>query len=224
MFIGHFGLSFAAKRAAPRAGLAALFTAAAFADVLWPLFLTLGIEQVRIDPGNTRVTPLDFVSYPYSHSLLTLVIWGLVVALAYRAITRMNGRVAIVLAALVVSHWVLDWITHRPDMPLYPGGPVYGLGLWNSFAATVAVEVPLFAIGVWIYARSTRPADQVGKWAFAGLIALLVISYVANFLAGPPSSLTGLIAGALAGTIILLVLAYWVDRHRAALPAHRANW
>jgi len=219
MFIGHFGLSFAAKPVAPRAGLSALFTAAAFADVLWPLFLALGIEQVRIDPGNTRVTPLDFVSYPYSHSLLTLVVWGLVFALAYRAITGVNGRAAIVLAALVVSHWVLDWITHRPDMPLYPGGPVYGLGLWNSFAATVAVEVPLFAIGVWIYARSTRPADRVGKWAFAGLIALLVISYVANFLAGPPPSLTGLIAGALAGTLILLAFARWVDRHRT-IQAH----
>src|ERR1051325_8492104 len=106
MFIGHFGLSFAAKRAAPRVGLAALFTAAAFADLLWPLLLVLGLEQVRIDPGNTAVTPLDFVSYPYSHSLLALGVWGLAFGLAYRALTRTNGRAALVLAALVVSHWI----------------------------------------------------------------------------------------------------------------------
>ena len=215
MFIGHFGLSFAAKPAAPRAGLAALFTAAAFADVLWPLLVALGIEQVRIDPGNTVVTPLAFVSYPYSHSLLTLAVWGLVFALGYRAITRINGRVAIVLAALVVSHWVLDWITHRPDMPLYPGGPVYGLSLWNSMAATIAVEVPLFAVGVWMYVRATRPLDRTGTWAFAGLIAVLLVSYVANVLGGPPPSVTALIVTAIVGTLILLVLAWWVDRHRA---------
>src|SRR4051794_36962287 len=105
MFIGHFGLSFAATRAAPRIPLAVLFAAAAFADLLWPLLVAVGVEQVRIEPGNTAVTPLDFVSYPYSHSLLMLLVWGAVFGFAYRALTGHNGRAVAVLAALVVSHW-----------------------------------------------------------------------------------------------------------------------
>src|SRR4026209_2583440 len=132
MFIGHFGLSFAAKRATPRVSLSVLFAAAAFADLFWPVLLALGLEQVRIDPGNTAFTPLDFVSYPYSHSLLTLIVWGAAFAAVYRMITTETGRTFTVLAALVVSHWLLDFVTHRPDMPLYPGGPRLGLGLCNS--------------------------------------------------------------------------------------------
>lgn len=132
MFIGHFALGFAAKRAAPRISLGILFAAAQFADLLWPVLLVFGIEQVRIAPGNTAFTPLDFVNYPVSHSLLMLLIWGLLFGMLYKTP---------VLVGLVVSHWILDFVTHRPDMPLYPGGPKLGLGLWNSVPATVAVEV-----------------------------------------------------------------------------------
>jgi hypothetical protein len=114
VFIGHFGLSFAAKRATPRVQLAVLFSAAAFADLLWPLLLALGVEQVRIDPGNTALTPLDFVSYPYSHSLLMLVVWGVVFGFAYRAVTGENGRAFGVLAALVVSQLVIQF-TNSPS-------------------------------------------------------------------------------------------------------------
>ncbi len=130
MFIGHFALGFAAKRAAPRLSLATLFAAAQFADLLWPFLLAAGVEQVRIVPGITAFTPLDFISYPYSHSLLALVIWGVLFGAICAVIVR-DRRVMLVVAALVVSHWVLDWITHRPDMPLYPGSVKVGLGLWN---------------------------------------------------------------------------------------------
>ena len=219
MFIGHFGLSFAAKRATPRVSLAVLFTAAAFADVLWPVLVALGFEQVRIDPGNTAFTPLDFVSYPYSHSLLTLIVWGAAFAVVYRAITTENGRTFTVLTALVVSHWVLDFITHRPDMPLYPGGPKLGLGLWNSVVGTVAIEVPLFALGVWVYASGTRPHDKTGRWAFVGLIALLVVSYIANIVSGPPPSVQAMYVTALVGTGVLLLWSGWADRHRVSRSA-----
>src|SRR4026209_1934292 len=108
MFIGHFGLSFAAKRATPRVSLSVLFAAAAFADLFWPVFLAAGLEQVRIEPGNTAFTPLDFVSYPYSHSLVLLLIWGLALAIVCRAFVR--GRwIVPILAGLVVSHWFLDF-------------------------------------------------------------------------------------------------------------------
>ena len=142
-----------------------LFAAVAWADLVWPVLLATGIEQVRIDPGNTAVTPLDFVSYPYSHSLLMLVLWGAVLGFVYRATTGQNGSTFAVLALLVVSHWVLDFLTHRPDMPLYPGGPKLGLGLWNSVTGTVLVEVAMYALGVWIYLRATRPRDGVGRWS-----------------------------------------------------------
>ena len=117
MFIGHFALGLAAKRATPRVSLGVLFASAQLADLLWPFFLALGLEQVRIDPGNTALTPLDFVSYPYSHSLLLLFVWGAVMAVLCSPFAR-GRRVSAVISGLVVSHWVLDFLTHRPDMPL----------------------------------------------------------------------------------------------------------
>ena len=212
MFIGHFALGFAAKRAAPRASLVVLFGAAQLADLLWPVLLAVGLEQVRIDPGNTAFTPLDFVSYPYSHSLLTLVIWGALFAWVFRAPTRPRG--ALLLAALVVSHWLLDFVTHRPDMPLYPGGAKFGLDLWASIPATVAIEVPMFVAGVWVYASSTRARDGVGRWGFVGLTALLAVAYVANLASPPPPSVNALIITAIIGAILTMVLTWWVDRHR----------
>src|SRR4051812_46150446 len=120
MFIGHFGVAMAAKRVAPAASLGTLVLAAQLVDLIWPAMLLLGIEQVRIDPGITRVTPLDFVHYPYTHSLVASLAWGALLALVYGA-SRKDWRTALWLAVLVVSHWVLDAIVHRPDLPLWPG-------------------------------------------------------------------------------------------------------
>src|SRR5262249_12597910 len=156
---GHFALGFAAKRAAPRVSLAVLFGAAQLADVLWPFLVAAGLEQVRIEPGNTAFTPLNFISYPYSHSLLLLLVWAILGGSASARFTRASAATAALLAALVVSHWVLDFATHRPDMPLYPGGPKVGLGLWNSVPATIAIESALYIAALWIYARATRPID-----------------------------------------------------------------
>ena len=133
MFIGHFALAFAAKSAAPRVNLATLFAAAQLPDLVWPVLVGVGIEQVRIARGDTAFTRLQFVSYPWSHSLLLVVIWAAGFAVLHRLRTgRASGAV---LGAPVVSHWLLDVVAHRPDVPLYPGGPVFGFGLWNSWAA-----------------------------------------------------------------------------------------
>ena len=213
MFVGHFGLALAAKRLAPRASLAVLILAAQLADVVWPVLVALGIEQVRIDPGNTAFTPLDFVSYPYSHSLLLLVVWGLVLGVLTR--THVHARAAIpLIAGLVVSHWVLDWITHRPDMPLFPGGPHLGLGLWNSVPGTLAVELVMFAAGVWIYAGITRAKDAVGRWGFFTLMAFLLLAYFANLHSVPPS-VTAVFTVSMVGALVIAAWAWWVDRHRA---------
>jgi membrane-bound metal-dependent hydrolase YbcI (DUF457 family) len=213
VFIGHLALGFAAKRATPRVSLAMLVLASQWADMLWPVCLALGLEQVRIDPGNTAMTPLDFVSYPYSHSLAALIVWGIAIGAVYRAIAG-GRRTVWVLGTLVISHWVLDYVTHRPDMPLYPGSAKYGLELWRSIPATVAVESVMFAVGVWIYVRSTRARDAVGRWGLIALVALLVVAYIANIVAGPPPSLDALWIGALAGAAVLTALAWWADAHR----------
>jgi hypothetical protein len=139
-----------------------------------------------------------------------LVIWGVVLGLTYRAGDR---RSFVVLAGLVVSHWVLDFLTHRPDMPLYPGGPKAGLGLWNSVAGTLAVELTLYAAGLWIYVRSTRARDGTGRWAFIGLAVLLLIVYVGSVGSVPPSVQAVCIAGLLGGALTI-ALAWWADSHR----------
>ena len=214
MFIGHFALGLAAKRAAPRQSLATLFAAAQLADLLWPVLVFAGVESVRIDPGNTAMTPLDFVSYPYSHSLATLIVWAVLFAFVF---AREPSRATPwVLMGLVVSHWVLDFATHRPDMPLYPGGPKAGLGLWNSVAATVAVEGVMFAAGLWMYLRATRARDAIGRWATAALVVVLLGSYAANISGGSPPSVDAIVIVGAIGGVILLALSAWADAHREA--------
>jgi len=216
MFLGHVAIGMAAKRAAPRVSLTVLVLAAQLADVIWPALVGLGIEQVAIEPGNTRVTPLNFISYPYSHSLFTLALWSIAFAPVF-GLSR--GRRAVpILAALVVSHWVLDVITHRPDMPIIPHlGTKLGLGLWNSIPATMAVEFAMYAVGLWIYLTSTRPRDRIGSWGFGVLAAFLVVVYLANVFGPPPPSVSAIWIGALIGAGVMTLWAWWVDRHRTPL-------
>ena len=219
MFVGHFAAGFAAKRAAPRVSLGVLFLAAQFADVLWPIFVATGLETVRIAPGITAVTPLDFVSYPYSHSLVALAIWAIALGTAsWWALG--GGRTFVVVAALVISHWVLDFVSHRPDMPIYPGGPTYGLSLWNSLPATVIVELAMFAGGVWLYAKTTRARDGIGRWSFVALVVFLLIAYGASLAGGPPPSIAAIFWVGIVGSVVILLWAWWTDRHRATAPLH----
>jgi hypothetical protein len=169
---------------------------------------------VRIDPGNTVVTPLDFVSYPYSHSLALLIVWG--IAFAWIVAARSRREAFGVIVALVVSHWVLDYVTHRPDMPLYPGGPKFGLGLWNSRIGTIAVEVPMYLAGLWIYLSATRPRDSIGRWAFVLLAATLLLLYLVDQMGPPPPSVHALWIVAIAGSVLFLPWSWWADRHRDA--------
>ena len=216
MFVGHFAVGLGAKRVAPQLSLGVLFLAAQLADVLWPMFVAAGLETVRIAPGITAVTPLDFISYPYSHSLVALAVWAIVLGAICRLVV--GGRTTfLVVAALVLSHWVLDVVSHRPDMPLYPGSAKYGLSLWNSLPATLVVELAMFAAGVWAYVTATRPRDAVGRWSFAALIAFLVIAYAGNLAGGPPPSVTAIYWTGIVGSIVILVWSWWTDRHRVFL-------
>jgi hypothetical protein len=223
MFIGHFAVGFASKRLAPRASLGPLLGAPLFLDLVWPVFVLTGIERVRIDPGNTAFTPLAFDSYPWSHSLVTSVGWALACAGAYYAATRYRAG-AVVIAAGVVSHWVLDWVSHRPDMPLFPGdaSPRLGLGLWGSVPATIAIETSMFAAGVALYVTMTRPRDGVGRWSLAALVGLLSVIYVANILGPPPPSSTAVATMAL-GLWLFPLWAWWADAHRVVTRPAQAG-
>jgi hypothetical protein len=213
MFIGHFAVGFAAKKFAPRTSVAALLAAAQFLDLVWPVFVLLGWEQVRIDPGNTPFTPLDFVSYPWSHSLLMAAGWATAFGLVYQLATH-EGRGTVVIWGCVVSHWVLDWITHRPDMPLYPGSSRLGLGLWNSITGTMVVELLMFAAGLWLYLRTTQASDRIGRYAFAAYAILLLVLYLANRVSGPPPGVSAVAGTGIAAAVILIPWAWWFDRHR----------
>ena len=214
MFLGHFGLGFATKKATPEVSLGTLFLACQFADLLWPTLLLLRIERVEIEPGATRVTPLNFVSYPYSHSLLMLCIWGVAFGVIYAAIRRSRLRAAVALALLVVSHWVLDVVTHRPDMPLTVGGSTkLGLGLWSSVGGTLAAELIVFLVGIVLYARSTVARDRVGSIGLWSLVLFMVVVYVASVFGPPPPSWTA-VAWSAQALWLLVVWGYWVDNHR----------
>ena len=221
MFVGHFGVAFAAKRIAPRASLPLLLVAGTFLDLLWPVLLLAGVEHVRIDPGNTAFTPLDFTSYPWSHSALTTLGWGALFGGVVLAVTR-DRAAALATGALVASHWVLDLVSHRPDLPLWPEGPKAGLGLWNSIPATLLVEGALFVGGVWLYARATRPRRAAGRWALAVLVVLLAGPYVADAFAGTPPPSGEVVAWVnLGGAALTFALALWVEptRTTAGAPA-----
>ncbi len=177
MFVGHLAVSLGAKAVEPKAPFPALVAASFGLDLLWPLLVLAGVETVSVAPGNTAFTPLAFESYPWSHSLVMAVVWGVVgCALAYR--TTKSQRVSLLVGAVVVSHWVLDFVTHRPDLPLWPGGPKLGLGLWNSVPATILLEGGLFLVAIAIYVRTQKPRDAVGKWAFWALVALTSVIWI----------------------------------------------
>jgi hypothetical protein len=214
MFLGHFALAFGAKRVAPTMSLGTLFLACQFADLLWPTLLTLGWEVVAIDPGNTLVTPLNFASYPYSHSLVALAGWAALFALVYRTIRGWHPVAIGTIAALVFSHFVLDVLMHRPDLPITLSGTRrLGLGLWNYPGVTLALESGLFIIGTAIYMSSTRGRDRAGRYGAYGLMMVLVAVYFAALYGPPPPSpATIAVAGHL--TWLFVIFAYWVDRHR----------
>jgi hypothetical protein len=212
MFIGHHAVAFAAKSAAPRAGLGAVFLATMWIDLIWPILLLLHVEIVQIAPGNTRFTPLAFVYYPYTHSLLAVVLWSIGFGTVY-FVARRDRRAALVVGLVVLSHWVLDFVVHRPDLPLFLDRLKVGLGLWNFVLATFALELAMFAGGVTLYLRTTQAKDRIGRWALVALVAFLLVLYISVALGPPPPSVRAIGFLGLASWLLPL-WAWWVDRHR----------
>ena len=217
MFLGHFGLAFAGKRAAPALSLGLLFLAVGWADLLFFPLALAGVEHFRIAPGATAVTPMDFYDYPISHGLVGLAVAGLVLGSGYFLFRRQKAA-AIVFGLWVVSHWFLDAFVHRPDMPILTGQPYFGLGIWNSVPLTVAVEAIALGAGLAIYLRTTRAVDRTGAWALWSLVVFLVLLWVAS-VAGPPPPSERIVAWSGVGMWLLVPWGYWIDRHRAIVGA-----
>jgi hypothetical protein len=217
MFLGHFGVALAAKKVAPKASLGTLVFAAQFADLLWPLLLLAGLEKVRIVPGLLAASPFDFTSYPISHSLVAQLGWGAILGIVY-FLAKRDGRTALVVGILIPTHWLLDFIAHRADMPIYPGGAKYGLGMWNSLPLTIAVEYLLFSAGIALYVSGTRAKDPTGNFALWSLLGLLAVLYIGSVFGPPPASVHVLAISALA-IWLTVPWAAWADRHRQTLPA-----
>jgi hypothetical protein len=213
MFIGHFGAGLAGKKAAPRISLGTMFLAAQFLDLLWPVLILAGIEKLKIVPGITASNPMDFVYYPYSHSLFFALIWSILFGAIYYYFRR-NLINSSVLGILVLSHWVLDLIVHIPDLPILPWGNLkVGFGLWNYPAATISIEGLIFLLGIYLYLNATRTKNRKGTYGFWGLMILLLIIHFANTFSPPPPSVEAIgYAGLLQWLFILW--AYWIDRNR----------
>ena len=213
MFLGHYAVALGVKRRMPRVSLGVLVAATSLVDLLWPIFLLVGWERLEIAPGNTAATPLNFVHYPITHSLLGAVGWSLLFSFLYWRVTRYAGG-AVAVGLVTVSHWFLDAIVHRPDLPLYPGSPVLvGLGLWDSVVASVILECAMFAAGVWLYAAGTRARDGAGRYAFWGFVLFLALAYAGNVVGPPPPSWQA-VAWLGLSLWILPFWAEWFDRHR----------
>lgn len=212
MFIGHDAIGLASKPLARRTSLGWLIAAPLLLDLLWPIFLLLGIEHVRIQPHAMKMCPFVFIDYPWSHSLAMAAVWGLLFGGIYAIATR-YVRGGVVLFFGVISHWVCDWLVHARDLPLYPGGPKFGLGLWNHPIAAMAIESALFAFGILVYRDVTEPQDGIGAYGMWVFFVFLGVLYVLNASATPPPSVKALAYGSLA-LWLLPLWAAWFDRHR----------
>jgi membrane-bound metal-dependent hydrolase YbcI (DUF457 family) len=213
VLLGHYGIALAAKRAAPRTSLGALNFAAQLLDELWPIFVLMGLETVRVAPGLMAANPLDFVHYPITHSLLGALGWSVLLGVLYFATTRYR-RGAVVVGLLVLSHWFLDLPMHRADLPLWPGSDVrVGLGAWRSIPLTIAIEMVVFAWGLGAYLRTTRAKDRVGSTALLAMVVALLAIFFSGFFAPPPADGRAVAMGAL-GLWLFVPWGWWVDRHR----------
>jgi len=212
MFLGHYAVCLAAKKIAPQASLGALIAAPILLDLLWPIFLLLGWEHVTIEPSSNPFLRLVFDYYPISHGLIAVVGWATLFASLYFGFTRYAlGAIAIWIG--VVSHWLLDFIVHRPDLPLYSGSRMFGLGLWNHRGVTIGIELALLALGVFLYLRQTRAKDWIGNYGFWAFIIFLLAAYGGAAFGPPPLSVKKLALVTLL-TWLFIPWAWWFDRHR----------
>ena len=220
MFVGHYGPSFAIKSLRPAIPLWLLFIAVQLVDVAWAVLILLGVEKVRIVPGITASNPFDLYYMPYTHSLVAAIFWSVAAAVFVWLLPRMATRAAAVwIGVAVFSHWILDLLVHRPDLPLYDDTMKVGLGLWNYPAIALALEGALLFGGMILYLRATKPFNALGRVGFPvfGVVMLAIQSYI--FFGPPPASPVAAAMTALASYIVFAAIAAWLARQRTHAAA-----
>jgi len=214
MFVGHYGVSFAVKSVDKQIPLWMLFVAVQFVDVLWAIFILAGVEKVRITPGITATNPLDLYYMPYTHSLVAALFWSGVGLIAYRFVGRGASYAAFLLAAAIFSHWVLDLIVHRPDLPLYDDTYKVGFGVWNYPALALALEASLLFGGIILYLRSSSGVSLIGKFGVPVFGIGLLLLQAMVFFGAPPTSPSAAALTALLSYVVLAGVAYWLEKKR----------
>ncbi len=207
VFVGHYGVSFAAKRSDDSIPLWVLFLAVQLLDVVWAPLVLLGVEKVRIVPGITATNPLDLYYMPYTHSLLAALLWSAVAGAGYRLLARPLRQGASLLVGLAVfSHWALDFVVHRPDLPLYDDSTKVGLGLWNRPVLAFALEATLALGGMALFLRHRR--GRRAPIVVFGLVMLAAQAYV--FFGPPPASGAAVAATALGSYAVFALIIWWL--------------
>jgi hypothetical protein len=218
MFVGHYGPSFAIRAVRPEVPLWVLFVAAQLVDIAWTVLVLGGIEKVRIVPGITAANPLDLYYMPYTHSLVAALLWSVAAAVACRLAFRWKGwGAAVWVGVAVLSHWVLDWLVHRPDLPLYGDAMKVGLGLWNDVGLSLGLEVLVVVGGLWLYLRRSRATTNVGKYGPVVFVALMLAIQVASLVGPPPPSPSVMAASGLGAYLVFAAIAAWIDRRRVPM-------
>jgi hypothetical protein len=216
MFVGHYGPSLAIKSLRPAIPLWLLFIAVQLVDVAWAILVLLGIEKVRIVPGITASNPFDLYYMPYTHSLVAAICWSVVVAVLARPAPGVKtSSAAVWVGVAIFSHWVLDLVVHRPDLPVYGDTLKMGLGLWNHPAIALALEVALLFGGMVLYLRATKPLSAIGRFGMPvfGVVMVAIQSYI--FFGPPPVSPAAAAMTALASYVVFAAVAEWLARQRS---------
>jgi len=219
MFVGHYGVAFLVKRFEKQIPLWQLFLAVQFVDVLWCVFILLGVEKARITQDYRGSLPLDLSYMPYTHSLIAAIVWSIVAYLACWSFALKSKpsaqRVSLLVALAVLSHWILDWLVHRPDLPLYDNAHKMGLALWNYPLAALVLETGIYFGGMWLYLRATSATTFPGKYGMAilGFVILAIQVIVFWWPVLPNANIAAVVF--LVGYLQLAAAAGWLEKKRA---------
>jgi len=219
MFVGHCAVALVAKRAEPTINLGTFVFAAMFADFAWCVFMLLGVEHVQFKSGMGAGNYFYATNIAMSHSLLMDAVWATLLGSVY-LLWRHFPRGALILFLVVLSHWLLDVVSHRPDMPIAPGMHAHvGLGLWNSIPATLLVEGGFWSLAIILYVRVTRPKSLTGNFVFWSGVVLLTLVWFSNIAGPPPQNPKAAPFASLIVFSMTVAWAYWVNRVRASRSA-----
>ena len=215
MFVGHYGPSYAIKAAQPAIPLWLLFIAVQLVDVAWSVLILLGIEKARIVPGITASNPFDLYYMPYTHSFVAAILWSVAAGWLCNVLLGLRKwSAAVWIGAAVFSHWVLDWVVHRPDLPLYDDTVKVGLGIWNYPMIALILETLLLFGGMFIYMRRTTAVNVLGRIGPPGFGVLMIVIQTYIFFGPPPASPGELAVTAIASYIVFAVVIWWLDCQR----------